>query len=137
MTMAKSAEGGAAGRGLVFKATEPVVELLDAPIARVWAILADFGGVGRYMKGVEVGSVVGTGVGAVRTIPLPNGTVRERQESLDPERFAYSYRVLDPSPLAMSDYLAEVRLEPAGAGACKIEWRGGFAMPSDADAGRQ
>jgi hypothetical protein len=113
--------------------TDLISERIDFPIDRVWPVLSDFGGVARYMQGVEVQSVEGDGVGAIRNIPGPNGMIRERLDAFDAAQHRFSYRVLDPSPLAMAGYVGEVVLKPEPPQACRIEWQGGFTTASATD----
>ena len=97
------------------------------PIRRgkVFAALADFGGIGRLVPSVvkSVIDLTGEGVGSVRTIELNpecgfEGIVMERVEaSLEGRLFSYS--IIGDSPLPMRDYTAVVQLEDAGEG-CKV-----------------
>ena len=55
---------------------------VDAPVARVWDIIADFGGVYRYSPGVKQSKTLSAnneGVGAERICHLaPSGVIKER-----------------------------------------------------------
>lgn len=119
--------------GVALTHTDVVVERLAAPVARVWAVLADHGAIGSYVAGLKVARVEGQGVGAVRVIANPAGEVRERLETLDPATHSLSYRLLDPSPLPMTNYVGSVRLAADGADGCRVEWSGRFATASVRD----
>lgn len=112
--------------GVALTHTDVVIERIEAPMARVWAVLADHGSIGSYVARVVVRRVEGRGVGAVRFIAHPDGEIRERLETLDPEAHSLSYRLLDPSPLPMTHYVGTVRLAPDGDHACHIMWSGRF-----------
>ena len=113
--------------------TDVIVERIQAPIARVWAVVSDHGSIGSYVERVVVNRVEGRGVGAVRYIANPDGELRERLETLDSQTHSLSYSVVDPSPLTMTHYLGIVQLAPEGDGACRIMWSGRFATGSTPD----
>ncbi len=117
--------------------TDVIVETLEAPLARVWAILSDHGSIGSYVAGVKVLRVEGEGVGAIRFIANPAGEVCERLETLDAGTHSFSYRVLDHSPIEMKDYVGSVQLKALGADACEIQWSGRFATGSVANPAAQ
>jgi hypothetical protein len=101
-----------------------VTDTFDASAARVWPMLSDFGGIHKYMRGLEPCQVEGQGIGSERSIPMAGGVVVERLTWLDEEAMSYSYTILS-SPLPFDRYVATVKLRPEGE-RCGIEWTGYF-----------
>jgi hypothetical protein len=95
---------------------------IDAPVERVWRLIADFGNkevVQGFCRDVRVH---GSGAGAVRTFVLfddaGGGEVSERIEQFDNEAHYFSYRVFDIGPLPFADYVGSIRLAAAGPQRC-------------------
>jgi hypothetical protein len=108
-----------------------VVGEIAAPIARVWALMADVGGVGRLvpaggipgMPAVESVSVEGAGQGAVRTVVFAGGlTMRERFDLVDVASHTIVYVALPPMPLPITDYRATIALTSLGAAQTRVVW---------------
>jgi carbon monoxide dehydrogenase subunit G len=107
-------------------ASVKVTERIAASADRVWELFADFGGLQRFSAGIESVTVVGEGVGAVRTVKLPGGmTLRERLESFDPAARTLQYAIVGEHPMPFTGYLSTVRVRSDG-GAAQIEWSGEF-----------
>ncbi|MCG8591290.1 MAG: SRPBCC family protein [Proteobacteria bacterium] len=111
-----------------------VSDEIAAPVADVWKLIRDFGGVGKWGS-VEKCEVEGEGVGAVRTLTMPGGlSLQERLESFDEAQHQFSYSILEPCPLPVTGYLSTVTLSAAG-DACHIDWNGRFepngSVPED------
>lgn len=110
-----------------------IEERIEAPVAEVWALFRDFGGVERYTPGLEGCEVEGEGLGAIRTLTLPGGAVlRERLERLDDGDTTLQYSILD-GPLPVQNYLATVKLH-AEQDACRVQWSSDFEAPDLDDA---
>lgn len=101
---------------------------LDLPADTVWEVLKDFGGFLKWGGGGQgTIEVEGEGVGMMRTLNIPGlGLIQERVEVLDPATKTLSYRLVGGQPLGMAEYLAVVRLNESGDGACRIAWHGEF-----------
>lgn len=100
---------------------------IGAPAEQVWDLLSDFGGLRRYNERIASCTVEGDGVGAVRTIGMGGGLViRERLEAHDPQARHYAYSLVGDTPLPFENYRSDVRVEPAGADASVVDWRGRF-----------
>jgi carbon monoxide dehydrogenase subunit G len=109
---------------------------LDATPADVWKVVGDFGGVDSFLEVVESVEVEGEGVGAVRTLNLPEGAqFVETLTALDAEAMTLSYRI-DESPLPVEGYAATIRVSELEDGSSKVDWSATFKAKgaSDADA---
>jgi carbon monoxide dehydrogenase subunit G len=105
-----------------------ISEKVAAPAAEVWELLGDFGGLARWCGPVlQSCTVEGSGVGAVRTVGLPDGnSIRERLEGLDSSRRTLSYSIVGKSPIPVRDYLATCRVVETGPSECRVDWEGHF-----------
>ena len=109
-------------------ATVSVTEQINAPAEKVWALVADFGGTDQWIPGVGSLSVVGQGVGAIRTATLASdsgsisGEIQERLETYDADEYTYSYAIIGESPLPVTDYLASMTVTEDTAGSCSVTW---------------
>jgi len=104
--------------------TVTVQERFDQPVQEVWPLVADFGGIGKYLKGVEC-TVEGDGIGSERSIAMGGATIVERLTWFDPADHSLSYTILDAGPLPFSRYVATIRLQAEGAGTLAT-WEGHF-----------
>lgn len=103
-----------------------VSERIEAGADAVWALLRDFGGVDRVMKGIESCTLEGEGIGAVRTIRMPGGVeIRERLEALDDAARRLQYAIVGEGPLPVDDYLATIQVVEEDGG-CRVDWSGSF-----------
>jgi len=82
----------------------------DHPIEKVWAAVADFGGIARWIAGVSGCTVEGEGVSAVRTVHIGNRTTRERLELLDPDTRVLRYSILPPHALPAQNVHSDIEL---------------------------
>ncbi len=96
-----------------------------APPAELWAMVADFGGLDKYMANMEPYETEGSGVGAKRSIPMGGGAVVETLDVLDPEAMTLTYSIVS-SPLPFKDYAATMTVTPAGDGGSELTWTGTF-----------
>lgn len=101
-----------------------VTESFDHPAAAVWPVVSDFGGLHKYMRGMEPYPVVGSGIGQDRMLPMAGGEVVERLTWLDDENMAFSYTIIS-GPLPFERYVATVKLSADG-DRTGIEWQGNF-----------
>jgi hypothetical protein len=112
-----------------------VVERIDAPIAKVWSVVSDFGDVSYVGDAVKECTIDGEGLGCVRTIEMAaGGLVEERLDAYNDDgcRFAYSI-VNDAScPLPFEGYSSRFSLRPLGPSATELEWHGDFQPKGDA-----
>jgi Polyketide cyclase / dehydrase and lipid transport len=103
-----------------------VTDTFDHPAAQVWPVVSDFGGIHKYMRGMEPAEVKGSGLGQDRILAMPAGAVVERLTWLDNEAYGFSYTILS-GPLPFDRYVATVKLTPKG-DQTDIEWQGNFEV---------
>ena len=96
-----------------------------ASAASVWDVIKDFGGIADWLPPIQSCEMAGQGVGAVRTLALPDGAkVVERLDAHDDGARAFSYTIND-SPFPMRDYSATMKVNEAGGGS-QVVWSCGF-----------
>lgn len=102
-------------------------ELIEAPAAKVWAML-NWRGIAKSMEGlvkkVEYSEHDGR---PVRTFTLAEGwPVSERLERSNDADMHYYYRVIDNGNLPWTDYLGQIRVVPSGPNACSVKFQARF-----------
>lgn len=110
--------------------------VLDAPAERVWRDLRDFNGLANWHPSIVLSRIENghpaDKVGCVRNFQLKDGArIREKLLSLSDYDFTFTYSILE-SPMAVSDYVATLRLLPVTEGnRCFVEWQAEFDCPPD------
>lgn len=105
--------------------------ILKAPADQVWDVVGDFNGLPRFVPAAVESVVDGEGVGALRTVTLPDGSkLVERLESVDPAARTYSYSIVS-GPLPVAKYFATVRVTPMDLESCEVTWTGSFEPSGD------
>ena len=100
--------------------------VLDQPADYVWATIRAFDAytwAGTGIDAVMEDSAAGDQVGGVRRVETPAGLLRQRLlEHSDAER-SYTYEICAPSPYAVADYVATIRVTPVVDGdRAFVEW---------------
>jgi carbon monoxide dehydrogenase subunit G len=114
-------------------ASVKVTDRIAASTDRVWDLVRDFGGIGRWAAAVESVTLEGEGVGAVRTIGLPGGLkLQERLEAIDERTRTLSYSIVGSHPLPFGEYLSTIRLAEDGDG-CQVDWSSTFEPRAGAE----
>jgi len=105
---------------------------INASAAAVWEVVRDFNGVAKWIGPVVACTMVGEGVGAVRTVTLEGGAeVQERLEALDDAERSLSYSIVS-SPLPIENYLATIQVAAASDDECEVTWSATFNVaPAD------
>jgi hypothetical protein len=101
-----------------------VTDTIDAPVDKVWKLVSDFGGIDKFMRGIDECRLEGSGLGSDRHISTGGGTIVERLTWFDPDAHALSYTILS-GPLPVQRYLSTLRLSSEGQ-RTGIEWTGHF-----------
>ena len=112
--------------------------VIDAPVGKVWPIIRDFGGIGRFGPIVDTCTLEsGTGdqVGAVRAIKTKDGgMIREQLVELSDHEQLQRYAILE-SGLGVSDYIATLRASPVTDGnKTFVQWYADFACGTGREA---
>ena len=95
------------------------------PAQKLWELVSDFGGIAKYMDGVDGCVVEGEGVGSLRKIPIGEGHVVESLDVLDQETFTLVYSIVS-GPMPFKDYSASMAITREGEDACLLTWTGTF-----------
>ncbi len=109
-------------------ATFELVEEVGASADQVWGVLGDFGGALRWgAPAMQSCETEGHGIGAIRRMVGGGGlALAERLKARDERTRTIRYELLEPHPLPLSRYVAEVSVLDVGAGRSKVVWRGTF-----------
>lgn len=112
--------------------------IIDAPPARVWAVIRDFNGLPDWhpliaQSRIENGEPADK-IGCVRNFTLKDGgTIREQLLTLSDYDYTCAYSILS-SPMGVENYVATLRLVPVTDGNRSfIEWTAEF----DCERGRE
>jgi uncharacterized protein YndB with AHSA1/START domain len=113
---------------------------LQAPAARVWALLEDFGAIERWWPKdgpIRIASVTidGDGLGMVRHI-LNEGASRpieERLDFLDRDARRLVLSIVGQRPSGLTGYLAEGEVVDLGDGTCRMNYRVLFTVEPTLD----
>ncbi|PLW84199.1 hypothetical protein CWI75_02305 [Kineobactrum sediminis] len=105
-----------------------VEKTLDAPLDKVWAVVADFANL-DWFAGAERVEKIGEGVGQVRRIFMPGSDqpVEEELLVLSPATHQLEYAVLEGPVNIMRDYRVTASLADAGEGRTLAVWQASFA----------
>ena len=95
------------------------------PAEKLWELVSDFGGVAKYMDGIDACVVEGEGIGALRKIPVGDDHVVESLDALDPDDFALTYSIVS-GPMPFKDYSATMVITRESDDACVLTWTGTF-----------
>ena len=110
------------------KVEESIV--INAPPAKVWAMVGDFNGLNKWVPPVEASTATtGNTVGSVRTLSITGGEkLNEVLESYDAAGMKLGYRMLEPNTkvLPVNNYSSTIMVTPEGASASKVSWKGAF-----------
>ncbi|MEM1383212.1 MAG: SRPBCC family protein [Pseudomonadota bacterium] len=113
-----------------------VSSVLNAPAAKVWERVRDFNGLPVWHPRIRDSRIEDAEpadrVGCVRNFHLQNGDrIRERLLGLSDYDMFCTYAILE-SPMALTDYVATLRLTPVTDGErCFIEWSAEFDCSDD------
>ena len=110
------------------KAEESIV--INAPAAKVWAMVGDFNGLDKWVPPVEASTATtGNTVGSVRTLSITGGEkLNEVLESYDAAAMKLGYKMREPNTkvLPVNNYSSNIMVAPQGTNASKVTWRGAF-----------
>lgn len=98
-----------------FSRTEPFA----VPAAALWAVVGN--PADDSWTPISI-TVEGSGEGAIRTVEMPTGAVRERCERLDHDAMTFGYELLGEAAIPVRNYHALQVVRPTGDAACELEW---------------
>lgn len=99
-----------------------VVKEIPISLEKVWGILSDFGNM-DWAPGLEKTEVIGQGDGMIRRLYMPGmEPIDEVLTYMDNENKKFAYTIPRGMPLPVSDYQAEVTVQEADNGGCRIVW---------------
>jgi hypothetical protein len=98
---------------------------IHAPADAIWQVISDFSLACHYLAMVVNCTVVGAGVGALRTLTSVDGsTVVERLETLDGYAHQMSYALLTDTPF--SNCLTTMAVRDLGPSQAELAWSATF-----------
>lgn len=108
---------------------------IKASIWKVWDAVKDFDGLHKWHP-MFADDVLKSGandeIGSVRTITVKDGpSFDEELLSFNTLEKQFSYKVIDPAPLPISDYVATVEVNAGRRGYTMVVWRSSFRNNSD------
>jgi mxaD protein len=108
---------------------------IKAPIWDVWDAVKDFDGLHTWhpmFSDDELKSGANDEIGAVRTMTVRDGpSFDEELLSFDPVDRKFSYRVIDPAPLPIADYVSTFQVVEGRRGYATILWRSSYRNNSE------
>ena len=113
--------------------------VINAPAARVWAIVADFCSISKWHPAVaDCTNEGGNAVGATRTLRIgaaDGPAIEEQLQAYDATGMSYKYKIAktDDTVLPVNTYSAFLTVLDNGDGTSKVEWKSGFyrAFPNN------
>lgn len=109
------------------KVTETVE--IDAPPAKVWAVISNFDDMSWHPAIAKTEGVNGNTIDATRKLTLGNGaTIDEVLYKYSAEKMSYSYRIteVEVTVLPVTNYSSHLTVKPLDGGRSLVEWRGAF-----------
>jgi uncharacterized protein YndB with AHSA1/START domain len=98
---------------------------INAPADAIWQVIGDFCAVRKYLTGIAHCTVVGEGVGALRTLTSTDGsTIVERLEALDEVAHRLSYTLLTDTPFG--NCLTTMTVWDLGPSMAEVAWSATF-----------
>ena len=99
--------------------------IVDVSADTMWQVISDFGAACQYLPGVVDCTVVGTGVGALRTLTSSDGSrIVERLETLDEASHRLSYALLTDTPFR--DCVTTMAVRDLGPHQAELTWSANF-----------
>jgi mxaD protein len=103
---------------------------VKASIWKVWDAVKDFDGLNKWhpmFSDDMIKSGANGEIGSVRTMTVKDGpSFDEELLSFDALEKKFSYRVIDPAPLPISDYVSTIEVVEGKRGYATILWRSSF-----------
>lgn len=95
----------------------------------VWAVLSNYGDIS--WTGAPKVEVEGSGLGMIRKVIMDGmAPIEEVLESMNHEAMTYSYTIPRGLPMPVSNYRADVQVEPIDESSCQVHWHS-TAQPNE------
>ena len=108
---------------------------IKASIWKVWDAVKDFDGLNNWhpmFSDDVIKSGSGNDVGTIRTMTVKDGpSFDEELLTFDVLDKKFSYRVIDPNPLPIADYVSTFQVMPGRRGSTTIIWNSSFRNNSE------
>jgi hypothetical protein len=108
---------------------------IKASIWKVWDAVKDFDGLATWhpmFSGDEIKSGAGNEVGTIRTMTVKDGpSFDEELLSFDALDRKFSYRIFDPSPLPVAEYVSTFQVVEGRRGYTTVLWNSSFRNNSE------
>jgi hypothetical protein len=99
---------------------------INTSAEKLWAIVSDFNGLSKFVAAVTKSTIEGSGVGALRTLTLPDGAqVVEKLESLDEQTKSLSYSIVS-GPMPVENYVSFMKVLEISENQSELEWSSNF-----------
>ena len=102
-----------------------VSESVAAPAAKVWGLIGDFYRLNDWAPGMDGLTTEGRGVGGLRHLAVPNGTITEKLVAEDKPGMSYSYSTMS-GPMPVVDYVSTLKVVAESDATSRIEWGATF-----------
>lgn len=102
-----------------------VSESIAVPAGKVWDLIGNFYRLNDWAPGMNGLTSEGEGVGGLRHLAVPNGTITEKLVAEDKAGMSYSYSIVS-GPMPVVDYVSTLKVVADGDGASRIEWGATF-----------
>lgn len=103
---------------------------VDAPAAKVWALVGDFNGMHKWVPPVESSTATnGNTVGSERTLTIKGGDqLNESLDAYDATAMSLRYRMKAPNlkVLPVNNYSSSISVMADGPSRSKVNWKGAF-----------
>lgn len=104
------------------------------PLEPAWRFFSDFAGMPNACEGVHDVVVTGSGLGAVRHVPVGDVYTDEELRVMDHDAHRIVYAVIAKSPsILFEDYQAEMKLTARTPRSCGFAWESRFRVPDGID----
>ena len=99
---------------------------INTSAEKLWALVSDFNGLSKFVAAVTKSTIEGSGVGALRTLTLPDGSqVVEKLESLDEQAKSLSYSMVS-GPMPVENYISFMKVLEISENQSELEWSSNF-----------
>ena len=104
-----------------------VQQEFDIPSEQLWELIGNFGNMSKW-TGLPADTCVqkGEGVGCIRTLTVPRGTIVDRLDTIMENSYSYSVINAAESPLPFESYKATMRVDPVSSTKSRLTWYGEF-----------